>query len=356
MRTSKSFKRFLTELLLGIYMLTIINPLPALAAYKSDDVVYPLKEISKLECRFTNYKDLWSNCKEKLPVLKTKDYSKYIKQNWGYNKYTRLYTVLWGASYKYGWDVWYGGHIWTDIATAKWTPVYSMAKWIVVKSKFDKMLWNLVVVQHEIKGKKIWSSYAHMSKIHVKEGKKLKAWELLWEVWSTWNSTWNHLHFQIDLNTPFHPYYYDYKKCPFSYYEITEWWVCINELSNNTVDPLAFIETKWKILDNYDTNTFNYDIIKKVKVPKWEDFSIFNKTVYTWYAKADIKKVQKIYRAIDSYKGLITWNYEDIEKDIIKYQIKKGIIKNKNEHGAGRFGPKTRSVTKQDYIKYLNTW
>ena len=35
---------------------------------------------------------------------------------------------------------------------------------------------------------------------------------------------------------------------------------------------------------------------------------------------------------------------------------KKNIIKNKNEHGAGRFGPKTRSVTKQDYIKYLNTW
>lgn len=358
MRTSKSFKRFLTELLLGIYMVTIINPLPALAAYKDEEIVYPLKEISKLECRFNDFKDLTSGCKEELPKLKTKDYSKYAKQNWGYNKFTRLYTVLWWASYKYGWDVWYGGHIWTDIATAKWTPVYSMAKWIVIKSKYDNMLGNLVVVEHSLRGKKVFSSYAHMSKIHVKEGKKLKAWELLWEVGSTWNSTWNHLHFQVDLDTPFHPYYYDYKRCPFSYYEITEWGQCIDELVNNTVDPLELLETKWKILDNYDTKTYNYDIVKKVEVPKamWEDLSIFNRTVYTGYKKADIKKVQKIYRAIWVYKGLITWKYEDVEKDIIKYQIQKGIIKDENWHWAGWFGPKTRHITKADYIKYLESW
>jgi len=72
--------------------------------------VYPLKEISKLECRFQDFKDLGSNCKESLPILKTKDYGKYAKQNGGYNKFTRLYTVLWGSSYKYGWDVGHGGH------------------------------------------------------------------------------------------------------------------------------------------------------------------------------------------------------------------------------------------------------
>jgi hypothetical protein len=68
-------------------------------------VVYPLKEISKLECRFQDFDQLNSNCKQKLPVLNTKDYKKYAKKNDGYNEFTRLYTVLWGSSYKYGWDV-----------------------------------------------------------------------------------------------------------------------------------------------------------------------------------------------------------------------------------------------------------
>jgi hypothetical protein len=67
--------------------------------------VYPLKEISKLDCRFKNFSDLGSNCKQDLPVLQPKDYVKFSKMSGGYNDYTRLYTVLWGSSYKYGWDV-----------------------------------------------------------------------------------------------------------------------------------------------------------------------------------------------------------------------------------------------------------
>jgi hypothetical protein len=48
----------------------------------SDDrILYPLKEISKLTCRFEEFSTLASNCKEKLPVLHTKDYNKYIKKD-----------------------------------------------------------------------------------------------------------------------------------------------------------------------------------------------------------------------------------------------------------------------------------
>ena len=71
----------------------------------SKDIIYPLKEISKLDCRFREFDELESNCKQSLPKLKTKDYEKYAKKNGGYNDYTRQYTVLWGSSYKYGWDV-----------------------------------------------------------------------------------------------------------------------------------------------------------------------------------------------------------------------------------------------------------
>lgn len=71
----------------------------------NDRVIYPLKEVSKLKCRFNDFDTLSAACKEILPILKTKDYKKYAKKDGGYNDYTRLYTVLWGASYKYGWDV-----------------------------------------------------------------------------------------------------------------------------------------------------------------------------------------------------------------------------------------------------------
>jgi len=81
MKTTKDFKKFISELTLGIFIVTTLNPVPAIAAYSKDDVIYPLKEISKLECRFNEFNTLDSNCKQNLPILKTKDYSKYIKQN-----------------------------------------------------------------------------------------------------------------------------------------------------------------------------------------------------------------------------------------------------------------------------------
>jgi hypothetical protein len=82
MKTTKDFKRFLSELTLGIFIVTTINPVPALAAVNnSDDIIYPLKEISKLECRFNDFNELNSNCKQNLPVLKTKDYTKYATQD-----------------------------------------------------------------------------------------------------------------------------------------------------------------------------------------------------------------------------------------------------------------------------------
>ena len=83
MRTSKDFKRFLSELTLGIFILSIINPVPALAAIdnNSDKIIYPLKQISKLECRFNDFEDLNSSCKQVLPILKTTEYEKYASKD-----------------------------------------------------------------------------------------------------------------------------------------------------------------------------------------------------------------------------------------------------------------------------------
>jgi len=40
-----------------------------------------------------------------LPILKTSEYERYKNDE---QLYRRVYTVLYGASYQYGWDVGYG--------------------------------------------------------------------------------------------------------------------------------------------------------------------------------------------------------------------------------------------------------
>ena len=344
--------------LLGIFTFTNTT-LPALDTVKATSkIVYPLQQISTLDCRFNDFDTLSNDCKQDLPILKTTDYNKYISQNWGYNDFTRLYTVLWWASYKYGWDVWYGGHIGTDIATAKGTPIYSMADWVVIHSKTDVALGKMVSIEHYIDGKKIVSNYAHMSEIIAEKWDTVKAGELIGKVGSTGNSTGNHLHFQIDLDTPFHPYYYDYTKCPYSYYQITEEGMCFDELSNNTIDPLKFLETNGSVLNDikvtgsYDSSNSSTNSSSSSAV----DISIFSKTVYIGYSSADIKEVQQIYKDLGVYNGPINGSYEDIEDDIIDYQLKTWVIASKSEYGAGWFGPKTRVQTESDYNEYLANW
>lgn len=353
MKTTKAFKRFLSELTLWVFVVTTINPVPAIATYTSDKIIYPLKQVSILDCRFTDFAELSSDCKQDLPVLNTKDYKKYATKNWGYNDYTRTYTMLWWASYKYGWDIWNGGHIWTDIATSKWTPVYAMADWKVIYAKNDISLWNFITIEHIIKWKKIVSTYAHLSAMTVKAWANIKVWTKIWEVWSTWNSTWNHLHFQIDLTAPFHPYYYDYNKCPFSYYDITENGVCFDELAANTIDPLLFLETEWAVLDSIKSKTVSSNVPNYTNTNS-EDLSIFDKTVYIWYSESDIKEVQEIFKKMWVYKGDITWDYSDIESTIISYQLSNNLISTSTSEWAGWFGPKTRFTAKKDYLAFIN--
>jgi len=354
MKTMEDLKKFLVEIFLGIFILTSINPNFAVA-WNSWDIIYPLKEISKLECRFTKFWELSSSCKQKLPVLRTKDYKKYATKDWWYNNYTRLYTVLWWASYKYWWDVWNWWHMWVDIATAEWTPIYSIAEWTVIVAKKDWSFWNVVSIKHKINWKTIVSNYAHMSKIIASVWQKVNAWTKIWLVWTTWNSTWNHLHFQIDLQRRSYPGYYNYKTCPYSYYEISEKWVCFDELEKITLDPLLFLETKWKILDNVKTTTVSRENFETNK-NKWEkDLDIFYRTVYIWYSTYDIKRVQDIFTTLWYYKWKITWNYKDVENSIIKYQLDKKVISNKNEEWAWRFWPKTRKQAKKDYLIALKS-
>lgn len=215
------------------------------ATANAQEFVYPLQEISKPNCRFQKFSELSSSCKQKFPKLKTSDYDK-LKNDYDYR---RIYTVLWTWTYTYGWDVWNWSHLWVDIATSEGTPVYSITDWTVTYAGWKNGWWNVVVVKHRVNGKTIFSSYPHLSKVDVKKGATVKPRTKVWEVWSTWNSTWNHLHFQIDTNEDLrnHPYYY-YQNCPGNEWNNVNEGKCQKDLRNNTLDPLRFLETNGAII------------------------------------------------------------------------------------------------------------
>lgn len=167
--------------------------------------VYPFDQIAKPSCRYSAWSTLDGNCKMTLPRISGADYTKY-KDN---NEYRRIYSVLWGATYTYGWDVGYGSHLGVDIATAQGTPVHSIGDGVVVSAGWATGWGNIITIKHTLSdGKAIYSNYAHLSKTSVLKGSIVQAGSTIGEVGNTGNSYGNHLHFQLDTTTQAHPYYY----------------------------------------------------------------------------------------------------------------------------------------------------
>jgi len=224
---------------------------------------YPFHEIAKpvSSCKYNLRKNLWSSCKIPLPKLTPSMYKKYSKDIYFYR---RIYTVLWMWSYKYGWDTMNWTHLWVDIATSEGTPVYSI--WIgrVVYAAYHKGRWNVVVIQHRINGRYIYSNYAHLSKIFVKFNQQVNENTKIGEVWHTWNARWNHLHFQIDTNQSIwaHPWWF--KNCYYSINKIVNSTICQNQALKNTVDPLAFLASNGAIIKY----TVQQKIIKQPKISR----------------------------------------------------------------------------------------
>lgn len=78
-------------------------------------------------------------------------------------------------------------------------PVYATANGTVVacsKGAWDWSYGNMVAIHH---GNKEYTNHAHLSKIKVKLGQKVKAGDVIGYQGSTGRSTGNHLHFEIHL-------------------------------------------------------------------------------------------------------------------------------------------------------------
>ena len=110
-----------------------------------------------------------------------------------------------GFKCKYGLrEKWSWIHHWIDLAVPKWTPIKSFTTWKVVFAWEKGSWWKLVIIQTNQE----YFCYAHLDEIKVEKGQEVLTWNIIWTCWKTWNSTWYHLHFQIDKNeASFHPYW-----------------------------------------------------------------------------------------------------------------------------------------------------
>lgn len=129
-------------------------------------LVYPLNEVSKLECRTQEWASLGSECKTPLPIIKGGNYDLYANLT----KYTDIYTVLFGGNYLSGWDVTKGSHYGVDIASAKGTPLYAIANGKVYFAGTQAGYGNVVKIQFIYQGKSYFATYGHMDQILVQTG------------------------------------------------------------------------------------------------------------------------------------------------------------------------------------------
>lgn len=232
--------------------------------------VYPFDTIAAPKCRFTNWSWLSNDCKITLPRIEKWDYTKY-KDN---ADMRRIYSILWWATYDYGWDVWFGSHLWLDIATSAGTPVRSIGDWEVIVAGWLNWRWNTVVIKHKLSdGKIIYSNYSHMSKITASKW-NIKVGTTIWEVGATWNAYGNHLHFQIDTTNQAHPYWYTTCSKWIGIMDVVNEWMCRDYLLSNTIDPILFLEWNW-------TYTSSSTSISEIKEKQEETKKIEQKNIKT---------------------------------------------------------------------------
>ena len=188
---------------------------------------YPLDQVTKprAECKSVNWSTLNDDCKMNLPIIAQANYANYAK-DWNTQV---IYSDIWGGSYNDGWDLNNGGAPSTDIATAEGTPVTAIWEGKVIFAGELAGYGNSVTVEHDLwNGKKIWSSYSHLSKILIQKGDTVKEKQLIGEVGKSGFTIWPfgyHLDFAI-TTTKQKNYPYAYSDCKSGYMSAVQNGVC----------------------------------------------------------------------------------------------------------------------------------
>lgn len=132
--------------------------------------MYPLYQVSTLDCRTQTWSSLPNDCKVTLPRIRGADYVTYQNEK----TYTDIYTVLRGASYTSGRDQAVGAHYAVDIASARGTPLYAIADGEVYSAEYNSAYGNVVKIKFKYKGEILYAVYAHMNAYSVKAGDIVK--------------------------------------------------------------------------------------------------------------------------------------------------------------------------------------
>lgn len=126
-------------------------------------------------------------------------------------------------------------------------------------------------------------------------------------------------------------------------------------VENNTEIWLDLDKLSWKKKiekENKITieNTWSWKIISNTwTLNEKKDFD-FN---YELNTQENIKKVQTILKNLNYLNWNIDWNYNNLKKTILDYQLSKNLIKSKNDVWAWVFWPKTKENLKSEYLWFL---
>ncbi len=85
-------------------------------------------------------------------------------------------------------------HSGLDISTQLGNKVVATANGMVIVAEYRKGYGNMVIIDH---GFGFTTLYAHLSRIAVKEGQKVKRWDVIGYVGTTGKSTGPHLHYEV---------------------------------------------------------------------------------------------------------------------------------------------------------------
>ena len=211
----------------------------------NNTMMYPLKSVSKVECRMTKRTEHSQDCKIALPRINDANYKKYINKE----LYTKIYTMRWKWSYeKDDWNTAWS-HAWVDIASAKWTPTYAIADGVVHEARQQAWYWNVVKIKFKRKWKTYYATYAHLSSIApwISKWKSINQGDKLWEVWNSGfaggGMWWYHLHFEIDKQIDWR-LIYAFRDCDdrdmwANEAKVVDKWLCRDKLEARTADPIV---------------------------------------------------------------------------------------------------------------------
>ena len=155
-----------------------------------------------------------------------------------------VYMTPYMGTYLHDHKEYAGSHLAIDIKSPIWTPIRSISNWVVVRVESQPTWYgNFVVIRHDDalvwwEKMTLYSGYAHMDEIYIKQWTKIAKWDVIWAVWDTGITVGSHLHFQIDLaSSPFHLFW------PFTWEDARLAWV-------NFFDAVSVWLGKWKALKN----------------------------------------------------------------------------------------------------------